>query len=150
MMLPKLFLLPLTLFFAFISENVNAQLVHEANAGLGFSFLGTGDVLVVKLEGEAVHRLNRYFSGSLAVGAGYGDSQWYDASEYATLFSRNATGHIDGNFFISPFGNDRGYHFKVGTGPSLMYVRDQSYRGYLELAPTRRFAGISFFSRAAV
>ncbi len=75
MMVPKLFLLPLAIFFALVGENANAQLVHEVKTGLGISFLGSGDVYVVKLEGEAAHRLNRYFSGSLAVGAGYGDSQ---------------------------------------------------------------------------
>ena len=126
--IPKLCLLSIS--FAFISQSVPAQLIHEAKAGLGISFLGTGDVLIVKLESEAVHRLNRYFSGSLAIGVGYGDSRWYDTNKYATLFSRDATVNLDGNLFFSPFGNDRAYHFKIGTGPSLMYVRDQSYRDY--------------------
>lgn len=111
------------------SQNVQGQVVDEAKFGFGLSFLGTGDVYVIKLEGEALRRWNRYFSGSLAVGVGYGDSHWYDNYEYSTLFFRTATAHLDGNVFFSPFGNDRAYHLKIGTGPSLMYVRDQSYRG---------------------
>lgn len=143
-MLAKSFFLIATL-LVLVPQTVQGQVVREAKLGLGISFLGTGDVYVVKLEGEALHRWNRYFSSSLAVGMGYGDSQWYDTFEYSTLFSRNATVHLDGNFFFSPFGNDRAYHFKIGTGPSLMYVRDQSYRGYpgwrqSEGSPEHRFS----------
>lgn len=141
----KLILLPLAVLLICLSRNVQGQILDEVKLGLGLSFLGTGDVYVVKLEGEALHRWNRYFSGSLAVGAGYGDSQWYENHAYTTLFSKNATVHLDGNFFFSPFGNDRAYHFKIGTGPSVMYARDQFYRGFSgwrqpEGSPEHRFS----------
>ena len=125
--------------------SVYSQSGDEVKLGVGVSFLGTGDVYVLKLEGEAIHRWNRHFSGSLAIGAGYGDSRWYENQEYTTLFVRNTTVHLDGNFFFSPLGNDRAYNFKIGTGPSLMYVRDQSYRSYpgwpqSEGSPEHRFS----------
>ncbi len=140
--------LPFVIFFISLVQLpllVYSQPVDELKLGVGVSFLGTGDVYVVKLEGEALRRWNRYFSGSLAIGAGYGDSRWYENPEYITLFLRSATVHLDGNFFFSPFGNDRAYDFKIGTGPSLMYVRDPFYRGYpgwpqSEGSPEHRFS----------
>ncbi len=118
------------LFFAPVVLPVSAQFVDEVKVGVGTSLLGTGDVLVAKLEGEAIHQWNRILSGSVAVGIGYGDTQWYDPDEFSTLFSRDAIVHLDGNAFVSPFGNDKLYQLKLGTGPSVMYVRDESYRDY--------------------
>ena len=104
-----------------------AQWVDEVKLGVGASFLGTGDVLIAKAEVEAVRNWNRIISSSLALGLGHGDSQWYENEMYSTLSTLNSTAHLDGNLFVSPFGNDRPYHLKIGTGASLMYVRDQFY-----------------------
>ena len=104
-----------------------AQWVDEVKLGVGTSFLGSGDVYVAKMEVEAVRNWNRIISSSLALGLGHGDSQWYDNELYSTLSTLNSTAHLDGNLFVSPFGNDRPYHLRIGTGASLMYVRDQFY-----------------------
>lgn len=102
---------------AFVTE---AQIVHDAKFGIGASFLGTGDMLVGKLEGEATRAWNRIVSNSVALGVGYGDSEFYNS----TFPQRTFTLHIDANVFVSPFGNRGIYNFKLGTGPSLMYVSD--------------------------
>lgn len=101
-----------------------AQIVHNAKLGVGASFLGTGDVIIGKLEGEVTRKWNRVISNSVALGIGYGDSEFYDS----TFPQRTLTLHIDANVFVSPFGNRGIYNFKLGTGPSLMYTLDTYQR----------------------
>ena len=122
-----------------------AQWIDEVKLGAGASFLGTGDVYVAKVELEAVRNWNRIISSSLALGLGHGDSQWYENQIYSTLSMLTSTAHLDGNLFVSPFGNDRPYHLKIGTGASLMYVRDQFYSdvyGFSQVddGPEQRFS----------
>lgn len=90
----------------------------DVKLGVGASFLGSGDVLVGKLEAELTKKWNRFLTNSVALNVGYGDDKWY--SDYAWL--RTFTTHLDGNVFLSPFGNHHRYNLKLGTGLSLMYV----------------------------
>ncbi|MBD0255681.1 MAG: hypothetical protein ICV83_08170 [Cytophagales bacterium] len=109
----------------------------DVKVGLGASFLGSGDLLVGKLEGELTKKWNRFLSNSVALNLGYGDDEWY--SDYP--WQRTFTTHLDGNVFLSPFGNHHRYNLKLGTGLSLMYVAD-SYlagdQGFLGRRPDRR------------
>jgi hypothetical protein len=95
----------------------------DVKGGVGASFLGSGDILIGKLEGELTKKWNRFLSNSVALNVGYGDDKWY--SDYP--WQRTFTAHLDGNVFLSPFGNHHRYNLKLGTGLSLMYVAD----GYL-------------------
>lgn len=81
-----------------------------------------------------MHHWNRLVSGAAALGLGYGNTYWYDQSGFSTLFSRDATAHLDATFLLSPFGNNSTYRLSLGTGPSLMYVRDQDFRRYGDIA----------------
>jgi hypothetical protein len=92
----------------------------DVKGGIGASFLGSGDVLVGKLEGELTKKWSRFLSNSVALNFGYGDDKWY--SDYS--WQRTFTTHLDGNVFLSPFGNHHRYNLKLGTGLSLMYVAD--------------------------
>lgn len=118
------------------AQTGNASTV-DVKLGLGASFLGSGDVLVGKLEGELTKKWNRFLSNSVSLGLGYGNDTWY--SGYSR--QRTFTTHLDGNVFLSPFGNHRGYNLKLGTGLSLMYVSD-AYSGgngwYGRPSPDRR------------
>lgn len=91
----------------------------EAKIGAGVAFHGTGDILTSNIEAELGKKINRILSGSAAIHAGYdleGSSRsWRQHTSFA---------HLDINAFASPFGNKGIYNFKVGTGPSLLYVRD--------------------------
>ncbi len=108
----------------------------DVKLGLGASFLGSGDVYVGKLEGELTKKWNRFLSNSVSLNLGYGNDKWYYGRGQRTF-----TTHLDGNVFLSPFGNHRGYNLKLGTGLSLMYVSD-AYPGgdgwYGRPSPDRR------------
>ena len=108
----------------------SAQGANEVSLGLGASLLGTGDVTIISVEGEAIHHWNRFLSGTAVLGLGYGDTYWYNRHELSARYGRDATVHLDANFFFSPFGNNHLYRLSIGTGPSLMYVRDQAYYRY--------------------
>jgi hypothetical protein len=118
------------------AQSANASTV-DVKLGVGASFLGSGDLLVGKLEGELTKKWNRFLSNSVALNFGYGDDNWY--SDYP--WQRTFTTHLDGNVFLSPFGNHHRYNLKLGTGLSLMYVAD-SYlvgdRGFQGRRPDRR------------
>ena len=87
--------------------------------GTGAAFHGTGDITTMNQELELGKRINRILSGSAALNAGFGFNATF-------LFLRQKIyyTHLDANVFASPFGNTGVYHFKIGTGPSLLYVRD--------------------------
>nr|WKN38795.1 hypothetical protein K4G66_08775 [Tunicatimonas sp. TK19036] len=106
-----------------------AQSQGDIKLGVGLSFLGTGDMLVGKLEGEVTRKWNRIFSKSLALGIGYGDNRLYyrPTIDYHTSHQQTFTTHLDGNVFVSPFGNNGRYNFKLGTGLSLMFVADSPW-----------------------
>ncbi len=101
------------------AQSGNASTV-DVKLGVGASFLGSGDLLVGKLDGELTKKWNRFLSNSVALNFGYGDDNWY--SDYP--WQRTFTTHLDGNVFLSPFGNHHRYNLKLGTGLSLMYVAD--------------------------
>lgn len=107
-------------------SSLAAQSRDDIKLGIGASFLGTGDMLIGKLEGEATRKWNRIISNSVALGIGYGDQKFYynPTYNYKSLHQQTFTTHLDGNVFVSPFGNDRLYNLKLGTGVSLMYVSD--------------------------
>jgi hypothetical protein len=109
----------------------------DVKGGLGVSFLGSGDVLVGKLEGELTKKWNRFLSNSVALNFGYGDDNWY--SDYP--WQRTFTTHLDGNVFLSPFGNHHRYNLKLGTGLSLMYTESIYPTGDLGLLWGRRREG---------
>ena len=96
-----------------------AQTIDDVKIGLGASKLGSGDIIVGKSEGEITSKWHRIFSTSAAFGIGYANKKIFDKTYHRTLLT-----HLDGNVFISPFGNDRTYNLKLGTGFTLMYVAD--------------------------
>ena len=110
------------LIFAFgVALTSQAQFIDDVKLGIGREFLGTGDITLNKIEGEVTHKWNRLLSGSTALGAGYRDFQ-----PISTLVSRRTiTFQLDENIFFSPFGNDKVYNLKIGTGLSLLYVRER-------------------------
>lgn len=116
-----------------------AQIVHDAKLGIGASFLGTDDMLIGKAEGEVTRKWNRIVSNSVALGIGYGDSKLYNS----TFHLRTFTAHLDANVFVSPFGNRGIYNFKLGAGPSLMYVTDTYSRRDNPLRENRLSLGFS-------
>ncbi len=115
------------------AQTSNASTI-DVKLGVGASFLGSGDVFVGKLEGEVTKKWNRFLSNSVALNFGYGDDKWY--SDYAWL--RTFTAHLDGNVFLSPFGNHHRYNLKLGTGLSLLYVADTYPTGDLGFYLGRR------------
>ncbi len=98
----------------------------DVKLGLGASFLGSGDILIGKLEGDLTKKWNRFISNSVSLSLGYGNDKWYYDS-YSS--QRTFTTHLDGNVFLSPFGNHHRYNLKLGTGLSLMYVSDAYSEG---------------------
>lgn len=113
-----------------IGLSLAAQSQGDIKLGIGASFLGTGDMLIGKLEGEVTRKWNRIISNSVALGIGYGDQKFYynPTYNYKNLHQQTFTTHLDGNVFVSPFGNDRLYNLKLGTGLSLMFVSDNPWR----------------------
>ena len=100
--------------------SAKAQFIDNVKLGLGGSFLGTGDITVGKVEGEVTHNWNRFFSGSTVLGVGYASGNSYSSfTTRQTLLTQ-----LDENIFFSPFGNDNVYNFKIGTGVSLVYIRE--------------------------
>ncbi|MDF9795633.1 hypothetical protein OKW21_000896 [Catalinimonas alkaloidigena] len=113
-----------------------AQSNTDLLLGLGASNLGTGDKLIVIIEGEITHKWNRLLSHSFLLGLGYGDfysrkipqptsdpnSVVYRKKEFEPVFLT----HLDANLFISPLGNDKIYNLKFGTGASLLYLYDDT------------------------
>ncbi len=105
---------------------------RDVKLGLGLSHLGTGDILIYKAEGEFTNKGNKIISNSVLLGVGYGDvgPRYYRVAldnngNYITekrIINPSFTTHIDGNVFVSPFGNHRVYNLKLGIGISLMYV----------------------------
>ncbi len=111
-----------TVLFILTIVVAEAQIVHDVRIGMGVSFLGTGDMLIGKLEGEATRKWNRILSNSVALGIGYGDSEFYDSN----FPQRTFTAHLDANVFVSPFGNRGIYNFQTWDGT----ITDVRY-GYL-------------------
>jgi hypothetical protein len=110
----------------------------DVKLGIGASFLGTGDMLVGKVEAELSKKWNRIISNSISLNLGYGDSKLYDKFNQQKTFIT----HLDANLFVSPFGNHRLYNFKLGTGLSLMYVSDNYPTRYIWYGPPARRASI--------
>jgi hypothetical protein len=104
----------------FVSAQTESVSTVDVKLGLGTSFLGSGDILVGKVEGELTKKWNRLISNSVSLNFGYGKSTMFDQYVLQETF----TTHLDGNLFLSPFGNHHFYNFKLGTGFSLMYVSD--------------------------
>ncbi len=105
-----------------------AQTIDNVKVGMGVSFLGTGDIWAAKFEGEVTKNYNSIISGSVLLGLGRGGNG---------IYQQTFTTNLDGNVFVSPFGNDKAYNFKIGSGLSLMYVSD-SYPGDLWFVPSDR------------
>ncbi len=101
------------------------------------------------MEGELTWKWNKIISSSVLLGMGYGDigPRYYrvavDNNGNYIRQERNIEPafvmQADGNVFVSPFGNDKRYNFKIGTGLSLMYVED-TYGRFIGSSMERRVA----------
>lgn len=122
------------LLISFTTVTAYAQSNLDFKLGFGVSNLGTGDKLVGKLEGEITRKWNRILSNSILLGVGYGDfysrkvPQPTNDPDHVTFrkreFNPSFLTHLDVNVFASPFGNDKIYNLKIGTGASIIYVYD--------------------------
>lgn len=122
------------LLISFTSVTAYAQSSMDFKLGFGASNLGTGDKLVGKLEGEVTRKWNRILSNSILLGVGYGDfysrkvPQPTNDPDHVTYrkkeFNPSFLTHLDANILVSPFGNDKTYNLKIGSGASLIYVYD--------------------------
>ena len=129
-----------------VSISAPAQKSASLNAGLGLKLLNNHrdwSIMVPAMEVEYFRPYNTLlsFSGVAGVGAGKRESLVsHDLDHYAFL------SHLDGNIFLSPFGNTNKYNLRIGTGLSIMYASEW-FRGtaYDEsAAPLNRFrAGLS-------
>ncbi|WP_242927514.1 hypothetical protein [Pontibacter vulgaris] len=110
-----------------LSEIARAQTGLEGKldikVGIGGLLLAqeetNANILVGAMEAELTKKYNKLISGSVAVGLGYGNRTSIiseDLKHYAL-----AT-HVDGNVFLSPFGNNRNYNLKLGTGATILYM----------------------------
>lgn len=139
------FLISVSLLFL-ISISTLAQNSGSLNAGLGLKLLNNHrdwSIMVPAMEVEYVRSLNTLlsFSGVAGVGAGKRESLVsHDLDHYAFL------SHLDGNIFLSPFGNTNKYNLKIGTGLTAMYASEW-FRGTARAesaAPINRFrAGLN-------
>lgn len=114
-----MFIIFLTLTLGYAQAQDSKANPWEVKLGSGLAFHGTGDIITGNVEVEAGKKFNRILSSSAALNLGYGFNtsfgNWYQKTYYT---------HLDANIFASPFGNQGIYNFKLGTGPSLLYVRD--------------------------
>ena len=87
----------------------------ELRAGLGTSFLGTGDMRTTTLENEIYVALNDFFNvgGGLAV-----------AHSNRGVFEQASFVQVNTNLFISPFRNNRRFDWRLGTGISWYGISD--------------------------
>jgi long-subunit fatty acid transport protein len=87
----------------------------ELRAGIGSSFLGTGDMRTITLENELYYALNDYFTfgGGIAV-----------AHSNRGVFEQASFLQANSNLFISPFRNNRRLDWRLGTGISWYGISD--------------------------
>ncbi|WP_439881768.1 hypothetical protein ACSX1A_01150 [Pontibacter sp. MBLB2868] len=80
------------------------------------------NVMVGAVEGELTKTLHRVISvsGVLDLGHGKRTSMVSSDVDYHAFMTQ-----ISGNVFVSPFGNDRRYNLKIGTGAALMFMADK-------------------------
>jgi hypothetical protein len=83
--------------------------------GAGISILGTGDLTTFNYENELNLKFNKYFTGSVSLNLGKGNSSNYRSASFIQ-------GNI--NVLISPFTNVKRFDFRVGTGLSLYGISD--------------------------
>jgi hypothetical protein len=87
----------------------------DFRTGLGYSFLGTGDMSGVYIENELNYKLSHYLTSSVSFGLGECFSGVLRAAAYLQ-------GNV--NLFLSPFKNTGKYDLRVGVGLSLNKVFD--------------------------
>ncbi len=97
---------------AFSQKNENKI---DLRFGIGFTLLGSGDMISTTIENQFNFKINRYFASSASISFGRSN---YGISETASFMQGNT------NFYISPFSNRRRNDFRVGTGLSYYHVSD--------------------------
>lgn len=87
----------------------------DIRLGTGISLLGTGDMSTFNYENEINFKLDKYFTSSFSINLG--------RSKNGVLKTASFTqGNL--NFFISPFGNNKRFDFRAGTGLTFYNVSD--------------------------
>ncbi len=83
--------------------------------GAGVSLLGSGDMGALNFENELNYTFSSYFVSSVSVAYGRSNSGVYVSSSF-----------IQGNLnvFVSPFKNTQKNDFRIGTGFSMMNIRE--------------------------
>ena len=100
----------------------------DVKAGLGAILLFANensirhDIMVTGTEGEILMKLNKAVSTSATVNFGYGQRTSIVSAD--VRFKAFVT-QLNGNIFLSPFGNHRRYNMQLGTGASVMFVSDR-------------------------
>ncbi len=110
---------------SFLSAVCIAQSTSQVKIGIGPKILfspNDQNIMVPALEGEYTKNLNRFFSASGTAGIGLGkrESMVSDEIQHHALIT-----NLDGNIFLSPFGNDKKYNLKLGSGVSVMHVSEK-------------------------
>ncbi|MEM1325818.1 MAG: hypothetical protein AAGI23_07690 [Bacteroidota bacterium] len=102
-------------FITLASTTMLAQSETDLRLGIGFSFLGSGDLYAVMLENELNHTLNDYFTLSGNIGYGRSNNGVFEA---ASFLQGNA------NIFFSPLKNIRRNDLRIGGGLSYCNISD--------------------------
>ncbi len=110
-----LILLALITLPVFGQENGNK---FNLRLGIGYSILGTGDILTLNYENELNYSLNQYFTTSFSLNLGKSNQDIYKATSFI---------QSNLNIFISPFKNNKRNDFRIGTGLTYYKVSD-AYR----------------------
>ena len=110
-----------------ITSSIIAQDVSPLDymrGGIGLAFLGSGDMLVGKLEFEYITPINKRVNFGISSNLGYGKYTdiGTNVQGQGTIF-QTYTVHVDPNIYLRTIsvGN---FHFHTGLGASLMFVND--------------------------
>ena len=107
----------LTSLRAFSQES---EIKTDLRFGMGFTLLGSGDMISTTIENELNFKMGRFIASSLSIS--YGRSN-FGVNETTSFLQGNT------NFYISPFNNTRKNDFRIGTGLTYYHVSDAYLSG---------------------
>lgn len=100
------------------SQNKNSYI----RTGLGVHFLGTGDLLIPKLEMEYGKTLNHFLEMGLSWNTGYIPPDDFLGMNLGTLEA--FTTHIDPSIYFN-VASSQFFKFTLGTGASFMFIKEE-------------------------
>lgn len=112
-------LLYLVSFKALGQENDFRQ--SNISLGWGSAMLSNGDTKAITMESEFSLAWHKIYSNSLVLNYGYSNVGIYEETHFV---------HLDLNFFVSPFGNEKKNIFKSGIGISFLHQNSYYQNSY--------------------